>query len=206
MFCPKVKVCGMTRHEDVRMCARLGADFTGFIFHEPSPRNITEDFAAEADPGSAAKVGVFVRQDADEIIRIMDRCKLRFAQMHGGHSVEECKKVGPDRVIKALWPEKYDSPEELQADIDLFSPVCAYLLFDAGKSGGGHGKPIALTKFEHVEIKKDWFLAGGLCPENVTQAVTVCPTVLDLNSGVESAPGIKDETKLRAVLDSLAGN
>ncbi len=201
---PKVKVCGMTRQEDVSLCSGLGAHFLGFIFHEGSPRNVRRDFAAGADAGSAAKVGVFVRQTADEVKEIIRECGLDYAQLHGGQDEEFCDAVGPDRVIKVLWPEKYDSPEALQADIVRFAPHCSHLLFDTGKSGGGHGRAMNLDIFQSIAIPKPWFLAGGLCAENTHAALQVEPDVLDLNSGVEAAPGIKDENKLRAVMQKLS--
>lgn len=201
---PEIKICGMTRKQDVALCSSMGADYLGFIFHEPSPRNVSPDFAASVNTGHAAKVGVFVNQSVAEIEAIMHQCGLDFAQLHGGQNKEFCMAVRPERVIKALWPEKYDSPEALQADIDRFSPHCAALLFDAGTSGGGHGRLIDLVKLQDIEINKKWFLAGGLGPDNVTAVLESDPHVLDINSGVESAPGIKNEQKLRAVMQRLS--
>ncbi len=202
----KVKVCGLTREQDVHLCCELGVDFMGFIFHESSPRNADRDFVARASCPNAAKVGVFVRQSPDEIRDIMERCNLDFAQLHGGQSPDDCREVGADRVIKVLWPERYDSPAELQMEIDRFAPACAFLLFDAGSSGGGHGRTIDFTNLQQVEIKTNWFLAGGLDPNNVEPILQQEPTVLDINSGVESAPGIKDATKLQAVMGRIAAH
>lgn len=200
----KVKICGLTREQDVRLCCESGVDFMGFIFHEPSPRNVDPKFAARAHCPTAAKVGVFVRQTPAQIREIMDRCNLDYAQLHGDQSPEDCREVGADRVIKALWPERCGSPQALQQEIDRFAGSCAYLLFDAGSSGGGHGTTIDFSYFQDIEIKKNWFLAGGLTPDNVELALQRNPTVLDINSGVESAPGIKDATKLRAALTRIA--
>ncbi|WP_187170448.1 phosphoribosylanthranilate isomerase [Salidesulfovibrio onnuriiensis] len=201
---PLIKVCGMTRAEDVALCSGLGASFLGFIFHEGSPRNVSPKFAASAQTGPAAKVGVFVRQTANEVRLMIHQCGLDYVQLHGGQDEEFCEVVGRERVVKALWPERYASPEALQEDVDRFAPHCAYLLFDAGVSGGGHGRSIDLSLLQHIEINKPWFLAGGLCPENVAAAAQAGPHVLDLNSGVESAPGIKDEAKLRSVIEILS--
>jgi phosphoribosylanthranilate isomerase len=200
----KVKVCGLTREQDVRLCCEMKVDFMGFIFHEPSPRNVDPEFAARAHCPTAAKVGVFVRQTPAQIRKIMDRCHLDYAQLHGDQTPEDCREVGSDRVIKTLWPERCVSTQSLQMEIGRYAEACAYLLFDAGSSGGGHGRSIDFTYFQHIEIKKNWFLAGGLTPDNVGLALQQNPTVLDINSGVESAPGIKDATKLRAAMNRIA--
>lgn len=200
---PKLKVCGLTRPEDVALCRRLGTDFLGFIFHHGSPRYVRPEFVARAHAGAAAKVGVFVRQAATEVKLIMHQCGLDYAQLHGDQDEEFCDIVGRERVIKVLWPERYNSPQALQEDIDRFASHCAYLLLDAGLSGGGHGESIDFDNLQHIEIKTPWFLAGGLSADNVKTTLKANPDVLDLNSGVESAPGIKDEQKLKAVMDIL---
>ena len=201
---PLVKICGMTRMEDVELCTRLGADLLGFIFHPKSPRNADPDFAASVHTG-VTKVGVFVNQSADEILEIMDRCHLHAAQLHGGQSYDECEKIGPDRVIRAFWPQTYPSAAALIRDLERYSEVCGHFLLDAGGKGqGGAGQSIDFAMLQDIEIQTPWFLAGGLGPHNLDAALAVNPPGLDINSGVEREPGIKDETKLRAVFDRLA--
>lgn len=199
-----VKVCGMTRAEDVDACEELGADFLGFIFHPSSPRNVDESFARSIKTDSAKKVGVFVKQNAAEVTEIMANGGLDFAQLHGGQNEEFCKIVGKERVIKVLWPLRYESAKEFQDDIDRFASHCSYLLFDAGNCGGGHGVSVEFGVFENVNIPLPWFLAGGLSAENLTEALTIAkPCGVDLNSGVESVPGIKDKNKLSAVFECI---
>lgn len=194
---PLVKVCGMTGIEDAMLCEKLGASFLGFIFHEGSPRNVSVDFVAGVKTSAAVKVGVFVKQSSDEVMDIMQRGRLKLAQLHGGQGVDFCRAIGADRVIKVLWPQRYESVKEFQADIEKFQPHCRFLLFDAGKSGGGHGTSLDVDVFNKVEISGPWLLAGGLGPENIHEILSrVQPTGIDLNSGVESAPGIKDKNKL----------
>ncbi|MDD3310914.1 phosphoribosylanthranilate isomerase [Pseudodesulfovibrio sp.] len=201
---PLIKVCGMTRMEDVRLCADLGVDLIGFIFHPASPRNADPDFVASVHTG-VTKVGVFVKQSADEIIEIMDRCKLHAAQLHGGHDCDACEKIGPDRVIRAFWPQTYPSPEAMLRDMERYAEVCGHFLLDAGAKGqGGTGESIDFAMLQHIEIQTPWFLAGGLSPHNLDAALAVNPPGLDINSGVESAPGVKDAAKLRAVMDRIA--
>ncbi|MGE4192007.1 MAG: phosphoribosylanthranilate isomerase [Pseudodesulfovibrio sp.] len=202
---PLVKVCGMTRMEDVKLCVDLGVDLLGFIFHPRSPRNADPDFVASVKTGKVTKVGVFVDQTADEVIEIMDRCGLHAAQLHGGQDSVYCWKIGPDRVIRVFWPDTYGSPGALVRDLEDYAEVCGHFLLDAGTKGqGGTGKSINLKILQDIEIQTPWFLAGGLGPDNVRQALAVNPSGLDFNSGVESAPGIKDPAKLREVFRILA--
>lgn len=202
---PLVKVCGMTRMEDVTLCSELGVDLLGFIFHPKSPRNVDPDFAASVKTGKITKVGVFVDQSASEVIEIMDRCGLHAAQLHGGQDMAFCEEVGPDRVIKVFWPATYASATALTNDLDNYSEVCSHFLFDAGgKCQGGTGQVIDFTILQDIEIQTPWFLAGGIGPDNIEAALAAHPPGLDINSGVEFEPGIKDETKLRAVFKHLA--
>ncbi|OEU66027.1 MAG: N-(5'-phosphoribosyl)anthranilate isomerase [Desulfovibrio sp. S3730MH75] len=199
-----IKVCGMTRAEDVVACEELGADFLGFIFHQSSPRCVDVDFASSIVTKTANKVGVFVKQSAAEVLEILKKGKIDYAQLHGGQNEEFCKAVGKNRIIKVLWPQRYDSVKEFQEDIDRFTPHCTYLLFDAGSSGGGHGKPLDFSIFSEVKIRIPWLLAGGLSAKNLMDAISAAkPSGIDLNSGVEVSPGIKDKYKLSAAFVSV---
>ncbi|WP_027177595.1 phosphoribosylanthranilate isomerase [Maridesulfovibrio bastinii] len=203
---PVVKVCGMTREQDAALCETLGASLLGFIFHPGSPRNVSVDFAASIKTATARKTGVFVKQSASEVLKIMSMAGLHYAQLHGGQNVEFCKAIGPDRVIKVLWPQKYESVIQLQTEIDRFAPHCRYLLFDAGKSGGGHGTSLDLNIFTKINIPCEWFIAGGINPDNICQVLeAVEPDGVDINSGVEAEPGIKDKNKLQTVFELLNG-
>jgi phosphoribosylanthranilate isomerase len=202
---PLVKVCGMTRMVDVELCVDLGVDLLGFIFHEKSPRNADPDFVASVKTGKASKVGVFVNRTVEEVLATMDRCGLHAAQLHGGQDVDFCWKIGPDRVIRAFWPDTYPSSQALLRDLENYSEVCGHFLLDAGVKGqGGTGNSIDFGMLQDIEIQTPWFLAGGLGPDNLREALAVHPSGLDINSGVEKAPGIKDETKLREVFRILA--
>lgn len=202
---PLVKVCGMTRMEDVELCTELGVDLLGFIFHPSSPRNVDPEFAASVKTGKIVKVGVFVDQTADEVLEIMERCGLHAAQLHGGQDMAFCEQVGPDRVIRAFWPDAYSSAAALARDLDNYSEVCGHFLLDAGKScQGGTGQSIDFGILQDIEIQTPWFLAGGIGPHNLDAALSTNPPGLDINSGVELEPGIKDEIKLRAVFNTLA--
>ena len=187
-----LKVCGLTRAEDVQACLDLGVDATGFIFVPGSPRKVNPQVVARFPKGFALRVGVFANSSANQVLEIMDSLALDYAQLHGGETEEFCKLVGPHRVLKVLWPEKMSGPE-LEAECARFAPYCAAFLFDAGKSGGGSGKSLEFKTLSNLNVTRPWILAGGLSCENIPTAIAACmPDGLDLNSGVELSPGVKN--------------
>ena len=116
-----------------------------------------------------------------------------------------CERIGPDRVIKVFWPSTYDSADAFVRDLDNYSEVCGHFLLDAGmKDQGGTGQTIDFNILQGIEIQTPWFLAGGLGLHNIDAALALNPPGLDINSGVESEPGIKDEKKMRDIFDHLA--
>jgi phosphoribosylanthranilate isomerase len=162
------------------------------------------------------KVGVFVDQKPMEALGIMAAGRLDLAQLHGGQTESFCavlaERMGPSRIIKVFWPEKASSLEAFQAELDRYAPYCGMMLVDADTSGGGHGRGIAdkgADILAQALFPRPWLLAGGLGPDNIADALARCrsacnmPYGLDLNSGVESAPGLKDETRLRAAFAAI---
>ena len=200
-----IKVCGMTRPEDVAFCDELGIDLLGFIFHGPSPRNVTPAWAAAQKPRRALKVGVFVRQDVGEIQSIALEAGLDLLQLHGGHTVDQCRALGPERIIRAMWPQRYETTGQLLAKMRMFSPVCRAILLDSGTSGGGHGTSLDPADLRRLNCPHPWYLAGGLGPHNLETMKTTGAAGFDLNSGVENAPGVKDHEKIRRAFNILRG-
>jgi len=214
-----VKICGQTSAAGAELCAGLGADLLGFIFHPASPRDVAPALPASLNLPGILKVGVFVSQTPDKVLELMQAGRLDIAQLHGGQSAAFCRQVaealGPERVMKVVWPEKAAGLEDFQAELDRFAPFCGRFLADAGKGGGGHGRAIADAASDILaaaSFSRPWLLAGGLGPGTITPtfarfgAAGCLPAGLDLNSGVESAPGVKDETLLRqafAEIDAL---
>ena len=216
-----VKVCGMTREEDALLCADLGADLLGFIFHPGSPRNTTPEFPARLHLPGVRKVGLFVDQKPMEALSLMAAGRLDLAQLHGGQTESWCavlaERMGPGRIIKVFWPEKAKSLEAFQAELDRYAPYCGMMLVDAGAGGGGHGRTISDTAAEilaNAKFPRPWLLAGGLNPANLPGLISrhrsagplaqgQGPVGVDLNSGVEKSPGIKDETLLRAAFAAI---
>ena len=197
------KICGLTRAEDAVLCHSLGADWIGFIFVPASPRFVAPQRAAELPDGPALRTGVFAGTDIAELRESARLARLDLIQLHGGEEPAFCRAVGPERVIKTLWPEKLP-PEELEREMERFAPVCAYFLLDAGASGGS-GKSLNTDALRHIRPPRPWLLAGGLGPENLLSALAVFTPEsslggVDMNSALESAPGIKNHELVRKAL------
>lgn len=203
---PFIKVCGQTHAGTVDASLAMGARYVGFIFHEGSPRSITPERAAAISTGTAVRVGVFVRQGVQEILRAVQIARLHFVQLHGAQSMEDADAIGAQKIIRVLWPQRYTEIEALQSDIDAWAPHCAMYLLDAGESPccGGTGKTLNADRLAQLRFPHPWILAGGLRPENISQLVAAShPDGIDLNSGVEIAPGLKDSLKLLAAVKAL---
>ena len=198
-----VKICGITRAEDARLAVSLGATAIGFIFWPSSPRAISPLRAraiVDALPASVTTVGVFVNAGRDEIEAAADEANLQAVQLHGDETPDLARSLSR-RVIKAI---------PLTGDIDerVNDWPGTMLLLDAHDPAkrGGTGRVIDWDRAAAIARAHDIILAGGLGPGNVADAVArVRPAGIDVSSGVESSPGIKDPGKLRALFDALAG-
>lgn len=201
---PLVKVCGLTSPEQAAALDALGVDFLGFIFAARSPRKVAPELVAAMARGRARRVGVFAGLAAPEVLAIMDRAGLDLAQLQDDQDPDFCRAVGPRRVVKVFWPQRFASRLELETEIARFADCCAYVLLDAGTSGGGHGRSLDFAVLSGLRSPRPWLLAGGLSPDNVAQAASLAaPDGFDLNSGVESAPGVKDVALVRLALERL---
>ncbi|MDR1828859.1 MAG: phosphoribosylanthranilate isomerase [Methylobacteriaceae bacterium] len=212
MTAPLVKICGLTRAEDTALAEELGAAFTGFVFARKSPRFIEPAAAGAIPKGRSKRVGVFVNAPEEEILRAVDAARLDFIQLHGGESVETCRRLGPERLIKVLWPQA-ESPGSLQQAIDTFAGACAWFLLDAGSAGsGGTGGALEWAALRSLRFPKPWLLAGGLGPDTLAPALAalrpMVPDGVDINSMVELSPGIKNKSLVRktfSVIQALQG-
>lgn len=199
----KIKFCGMRRQEDIDRAMELGAEFCGFIFHAKSPRHIQPEVAATFNTGGMKRVGVFVEQDLSEILTIMKTAKLDYAQLHGLHDRTCARKIGIDRVIRVLWPQKAGDYGTLQKHIDEWQNFCAFYLVDSGVAGGGHGEAVNLQMLRDVNWPLPWFLAGGLAGHNIEKILNECaPYALDINSCVEDKPGCKNHEKMKLAVEA----
>jgi len=201
-----LKVCGLTRAEDTLMCAELGVDWRGFIFHPSSPRGISPGLAASFETGGARRVGVFVNQNPAEVRRIMGEASLDLAQLHGGQNRKFCQAVGPERVIKVFWPQGHSGFEDFNREMADFGEAAAFFLMEAGVFGGGHGRLIDQGLLADLAPPRPWLLAGGLSVASVKAMAETPPTGLwgfDFNSRVESAPGLKDRRLVAAAVTAV---
>ena len=200
----QVKICGLTREEDVALACELGASWVGFNFAAGSPRRISLDRAASlasaVAPG-AGRVGVFVHESLDEIRRAVEAASLDVVQIHRALRAEDVG--GIPRPIFAVVrvaaaPLEVPPAESLER--------CRAVLFDAaaGSANGGTGTAFDWSLLEGRSWPVPFFLAGGLTPENVEGAVArVRPSGVDVASGVESAPGIKDRDRMARFFDAV---
>jgi phosphoribosylanthranilate isomerase len=201
-----LKICGLTRAEDAGICADLGVDWLGFIFHPASPRKVEPGQAAGFETGAARRVGVFVDQAPAEVRRIMAEARLDLAQLHGNQNREFCQVVGPERVIKVFWPERFTGPEDLGRVMAGFAQAAAFFLLDAGTAGGGHGRPLDSGWLAGLAPPRPWLMAGGLSAASI-RGFAACPPAgligFDLNSRVENAPGLKDRRLVAAAVEAV---
>jgi phosphoribosylanthranilate isomerase len=207
----RVKICGLTRAEDAALAQELGAWALGFVFYPKSKRYIDPQQAQtiiQTLPNPARAIGVFVNQ-TDEALAIAKKIPLGGVQLHGDETPEDCKKVKQNfsgLVIKAFRPETED---DLNA-IHLYKGAVDYILLDAAAPGqwGGTGKTTDWTlAAKAAEIGIPLILAGGLTAENILAADRqVKPFALDLSSGVEISPGIKDTDKLKRLFRAIQGD
>jgi phosphoribosylanthranilate isomerase len=197
----RVKICGITNLPDAQVAVEAGADALGFNFYEMSPRFVPTKTAAAISrslPPYTLRVGVFVNSSEELVRRAMGDCGLSLLQFHGDEPPEFCTQFGL-MSMKAFRVRDAGSLKELPT-----YPTDAWLL-DAYASDrfGGTGETFNWNlAIEAQKFGKPVFLAGGLTPENVGEAVRqVQPFGVDVSSGVESSPGRKDHTKLCAFIN-----
>ena len=198
----KVKICGMTNLKDVKVAVDGGVDAVGFIFYKKSPRSVTMQAVREIIlelPPFVDSVGVFVNETAEQINKIADHCKLDRVQLHGDESPAFCKKIRR-RVIKAIRVKDIQSLKKL-SDYS----VSSFLLDTFSEDQyGGTGKVFDWNLAYPAKKYGPIILAGGLTPINVRQAIQrIKPYGVDVCSGVESQPGIKDHKKMKAFLKNV---
>ena len=199
----RVKVCGITRADDAVLAADLGASAIGFIFWPRSARYVEPQRAREiaaALPRTVVCVGVFVDQPVEEMREIAAYVPLGAVQLHGSESTAiAAALIQP--VIKAIPVGDGFDPASLDA---WPSPVTVLLDAHDPVSRGGTGRTIDWTLAAAAAKRRPVMLSGGLNPQNVGRAIeTVRPYAIDLSSGVESAPGIKDAGKLRELFANV---
>jgi len=197
----RIKICGITRYEDARAAVGLGVDALGFIFAPQSPRYISPTDAAEIIrrlPPFVSRVGVFVDEDPYQVVGVARMAGIDTLQLHGSESPQYCESM-PMPVVKAFSVKD-------DFDIKAISPykTIAGVLLDTWdpERKGGSGRPFDWTVAVEACRKYDkLILSGGLSAVNIKNAIeTVCPYAVDVNSGVEVGPGVKNLQKMREVV------
>ncbi len=204
---PKVKICGVARLDDAVLAAELGAWAVGMVFYEPSPRCCPPD---EADAIAATLkrrvqlAGVFVNASLDEIGRRSDQLGLNLVQLHGDEGPSFCAEVARRTGARVIKASPIGGPGALQ-DLERFHTD--FHLLDGHTPGlrGGGGQTFEWQLLARRRSTIPAILSGGLTPENVRSAIDRAkPYGVDVASGVESSPGVKDEAKLRAFFAAVA--
>jgi phosphoribosylanthranilate isomerase len=198
-----VKICGITNLEDALFASEAGADALGFVFHKKSPRYIAPERAWDIIkrlPPFVVTVGVFADQDAEDIRRVAAESNVDAVQLHGNESPEYCSSIGK-RIIKAIRVRDIES----LIDIKKYN-VSAFLLDTYDKElRGGTGRIFNWEIAREAKaINKRIIIAGGLTPENVSEAIKIVePYGVDVSGGVESEKGKKDHQKIKAFIERV---
>ena len=204
----KIKVCGLTTLADARFVSGAQADYLGFIFYPESPRYI--------EPAKAGaiinwvegpeKVGVFVNQPLDDVNEIAKQTGLDLVQLHGMESPGYCDMIDLP-VIKVFHIREGMRADELADEISNYKEVADYFLFDnkSDHRWGGTGQTFDWTILKELSLQKiPFFLSGGLNLGNVEEAIgRVQPDAIDVASGLEESPGVKDYEKTELFFDKM---
>ena len=207
----KVKICGLTRPEDIEAAILYGASFLGFIVEANSARRLSVSEAAKLSlPAKASANTVAVTVDADDVVieAIATQMQPDYIQFHGDESVDRLAEIARRFKIKTIKAVPVSTPADM-ITAEEYAGVADFILYDAkppkGETvRGGHGLSFDWNILKQSPLPKIWALAGGLTPENAGQAVvkTQAP-ILDVSSGVEATPGIKDALKIEAFMKNI---
>ena len=202
----RIKVCGITSVDDARAAVRAGANAIGLVFYEKSPRYVTVEQAqqiARSVPPFVAVAGLFVNAGDQEVKEVLAQVPLTLLQFHGDEDDGWCQG----------WQRQYIKALRVRPDLSLPGAIADYpgasgILLDAYRKGipGGTGESFDWGLIPPA-LDKPLILAGGLHENNVAQAIgQVAPYAVDVSSGVESRPGIKDHDKLAAFIRAVERN
>lgn len=198
----RIKICGLTRNQDVQVAVAEGVDALGFVLYAPSPRAVTAEQAASLikhAPAFVTTVALFVNESAEEIYRALDVCSFDLLQFHGDESPEFCRQFNRP-YMKAI---RVRSAEDIHRAVQQY-PDTKALLLDAYVENlpGGTGQAFDWRLIPQLSIP--WVLAGGLNANNVADAVNqVKPFAVDVSGGVEASKGIKDVQKIKDFISEV---
>ncbi len=211
----EVKICGVNAPEALHATVEAGAEYVGLNFYPPSPRSVTPDQAAAltaAAPPRLCKVGLFVDVEDETIAKTLAAVGLDMLQLHGGESPARVAEIRARFGLPVMKVVKIAGPEDV-ATAETYLRAADRLLFDAkppkemtGALPGGNAVAFDWQLLAGKNWPLPWMLAGGLDPENVAEAVRISGArAVDVVSGVEDRPGLKNPDKIRAFLAAAKG-
>jgi len=202
----RVKICGITRGEDAQLAVDAGVDAIGLVFYEKSPRFVSAESAAEISrttPAFVSRVALFKDADKAVITSVLQAVEIDLIQFHGSETPDFCQQFALP-YIKAIGMKGTEHDANfLRSSAENYHSAKA-LLLDGHALGEAGGTGESFDWASIVTVNKPIVLAGGLTPENVAQAIAlVQPFAVDVSSGVESAPGMKDKEKVMAFMKQV---
>lgn len=211
---PALKVCGLTKLDQIQELIDINSDFLGFIFYEKSPRYVLNHLSLEdiAKINHQGKVGVFVNEKIETIVEIAEKARLNLIQLHGDEDdhliIELRKQLNPDiKIIKVIRIGN-DTAENKKKIAKIFNdnlttrnlqPINYYLFDTDSKAFGGTGQQFDWNLLNEFEIPQPYFLSGGISEENIKnmEGLKQKPFALDINSKFEITPGNKDINRIK---------
>jgi len=202
----RVKICGITRCEDAQLVVDAGVDAVGLVFYEKSPRFVSIEIAAEISqliPAFVSRVALFKDAGQQMIESVLGQVEIDLIQFHGSETADYCEQFNRP-YIKALGMKGAEHDVNfLLASVEKYQSAKA-LLLDGHAPGEAGGTGESFDWASIAAVDKPIVLAGGLTPDNVKQAIDlVHPFAVDVSSGVESSPGIKDKEKVAAFMQQI---
>jgi len=201
-------MCGTTNPDDAAAAVQVGVDGLGFIFVPESPRNVEPEMVRTIIgmvPPFIHCVGVFVDRPIKEVVELVNFCKLGHVQLHGKEDAAYCRQLSEQCNCTLIKAFRVGS-ETVAADFIPYDDVVKGYLLDTYKKGssGGTGKSFDWKIIDSLYLQRPVILAGGLTADNISDAIeTVHPFAVDINSGVEKEPGVKDHNKLRKLIEQV---
>ncbi|MEE9310670.1 MAG: phosphoribosylanthranilate isomerase [Cocleimonas sp.] len=207
----RVKICGITSIEDALNACNAGADALGLVFYAKSPRNVSSEQALEicnAIPPFVTTVGLFLDASEEFVNRVLKTVPLDLLQFHGSESPEYCASFNRP-YIKAVGMKEFLESDDVESAFKKYAdqyPQAQGFIVDSHGAGkaGGTGESFNWKKTPKA-YNKPIILAGGLNPDNISKAIQTADPIygVDLSSGVESTPGIKDKQKIEALMKNI---
>ncbi|GAA3843918.1 phosphoribosylanthranilate isomerase [[Pseudomonas] carboxydohydrogena] len=208
-----VKICGLSEPETLDAALDAGADMVGFVFFPPSPRHLSLEAARDLGrrvKDRAGKVALTVDADDATIANIVETLRPDWLQLHGRESVARIRDLKQQFGLPVMKAIPVESRDDLAA-VAGYAAVADRILFDArapkdATRPGGLGVPFDWRILEDLKLGKPFFLSGGLNAGNLAQAINIArPQGIDVSSGVERAPGVKDANMIRAFIGAARG-